>query len=104
MTTLHGEDSRYIGDILHFFFGVSPEVITDQGASLAARLIYEAVETSLSWDLVTDPPGFVPTTEWVLSDAVKSFWAQHGREKLREAIRLALAEKYQADFDRLSGE
>jgi len=107
MTTLHGEDSRYISDILDFFFGASPEVITSEYASLASRLIYESVETSLAWDLVSDPPGFVPDSScdssWILSEAVRKFWHEYGREKIREAIRLAVAEKYQADFDRLSG-
>lgn len=104
MTTLHGEDSRYISDILDFFFGASPEVITSEYASLASRLIYESVETSLAWDLVSDPPGFVPDSSWILSEAVRKFWHEYGREKIREAIRLAVAEKYQADFDRITGE
>jgi hypothetical protein len=104
MTTLHSEDSRYIREILHFFFGASPEVITEEYAGLAARLIYESVETSLAWDLISDPPGFVPDSSWILSDAVRKFWHTYGREKIREAIRLAVAEKYQADFDRIIGE
>lgn len=99
MTALHGDDSRYIRDILDFFYGVSPEVVTDESAGLAAGLIYESVETSLVWDLVSDPPGFVPDSSWVFSDAVRSFWHQYGRDKIREAVRLAVAEKFQADFD-----
>ena len=102
MTTLPDEDSRYISDILDFFFGEPPEIITGEYVKLAARLIYEAVETSLAWDLVSDPPGFVPDSRWVFSDAVRKFWNEYGRDKIREAIRLAVAEKYQADFDRLS--
>jgi hypothetical protein len=96
------QEQDHVRDVLKFFYpdNLPPfQIITPDLADLAAEMLKEALEGSKAMDLVPRPPGFMPGVGWLVSQAVQMFWRTHGRTRIYESVRRAVALEHRTDFE-----